>query len=152
MSTLVVDELFPGVVFSQSITIERDLGIAYIRPWIYKEGTLVDGDLVCRVLDGATLIKEVSINFATINENITPDFAHGFIRFDMSQITLLLADKESEHEFIIEFEMTNHTKDINNFIGINRSWENKIYDTESVAPNDMVEPGGIEIYEFKENL
>jgi len=152
MSTLIMDELFAGVVFSQTLTINRDVGIAHIRPWIYKEGTLVDGDFVCRVKDGVTLIKEVTINFATINEAIPEAFAHGFIRFDMEQLTLLLEDKEVEKEYQIEFEMINHVTDISNFIAINRSWENKVYDVDTPAPNDMVEPGGIEIYEFKENL
>lgn len=147
-----MDELYPGVIFSQDLVIKRDVGIAYIRPWIYKQGTLVDGDFVCRVKDGATLVKEVSINYADINSNITAPYSHGFIRFDMSQLTLLLADYENEHTFTIEFEMTNSTLDTTNFIAINRSWENKIYNTTVAAPNDMVEPAGIEIYEYKENL
>lgn len=152
MSTLVMDELFNGVIFSQDLVIKRDIGIKYIRPWIYKEGTLVDGDFTCRVKDGSTLIKEVAISYADINFNITSTYAHGFIKFDFDPLVLLLGDEVSEKTFTIEFEMVNHTTNISNFIAINRSWENKIYDTTVVAPNDMVEPAGIEIYEFKEKL
>jgi len=152
MSTLILDELYPGVVFSQQLNIKRSLGIAHIRPWIYKQGTLVDGDMVCRVLDGATVVKEVSINFADINTGIPAPHAHGFLRFDMNPLNLILPDEVSERTYTIEFEMINHTRDAQNFIAINRSWENKIYELTTVAPNDMVEPAGIEIYELKENL
>lgn len=152
MSTLIVDELYPGVVFSQKLIITKSLGIAYIRPWIYKQGTLVDGDFVCTVKDGATIIKTATINYTDINAAITGTYAHGFIRFDMDPLSITLPDETESKEYTIEFEMINHTQDPVNFIGINRSWENKIYETTVVAPNDMVEPAGIEIYEIKENL
>ena len=48
-------------------------------------------------------------------------------------------------DYTIEFEMVNYTNDSSNFLGINRSWENKIYETITPAPNDMVDPAGIEI-------
>jgi hypothetical protein len=152
MSTLLIDELFSGVVFSQDLVVKRDIGVKYIRPWIYKQGIIGDGQLACRVFDNGVLLKEVFIDHTTINENITATYAHGFIRFDMEPLVLLLPDRVTEKTFTIEFEMVNHTTDVSNFIAINRSWENKIYDTAVVAPNDAVEPAGIEIYEIKEKL
>lgn len=152
MSVLYMDELFSNVVFAQTLNIKKDVSIAYIRPWIYKEGTLVDGEFTCRVKDGTTIIKEVSIDYSAINEQIPQTYAHGFIRFDMEQLTLLLPEGQQEKQWIIEFEMVNHTSNPAAFIAINRSWENKIYETTVNAPNDSVEPGGIEIYEFKEKL
>lgn len=152
MSTLVLDELYAGVVFAQTIRISKDVGITHIRPWIYKQGTIADGELTCRVKDGVTVLKEVSIDYTEINAAIPATYAHGFIRFDLDHLSLLLPDSSDSYDYTIEFEMTNHTTDMSNFIGINRSWENKIYDTITDAPNDMVEPAGIEIYEFKEKL
>lgn len=152
MSTLILDELYAGVIFSQKLNINRNVGVRYVRPWIYKQGTLVDGELTCRIKDGVTLIQEVSIDYTDINSAITATYAHGFIRFDFEAVDLKLPDESTSHEYTIEFEMTNHTTDLNNFIGINRSWENSIYPTPTPAPNDTVEPAGIEIYEFKEKL
>jgi len=45
MSTLILDELYAGVIFSQKLNINRNVGVRYVRPWIYKQGTLVDGEL-----------------------------------------------------------------------------------------------------------
>lgn len=152
MSTLIVDELYPGVIFSQTLVIKRNLSIAHIRPRIYKQGVLLDGDFVCRVKDDDTLIKEVSINYVDINEATPEVYMNGFIRFDLDPLTLILPDNAESKEWQIEFEMINHTQDSNNLIAINRSWEDKIYETVTPAPNDMVEPGTIEVYEIKENL
>jgi hypothetical protein len=40
MSTLIIDELFNGVIFSQDIRISKSVNLEWIRPWIYKQGDL----------------------------------------------------------------------------------------------------------------
>lgn len=150
MSTLVVEELRPGTVFVQNFTIDRTVSIAHIRPWVLVNGVLLDGDFVCRVKEGSTVLREVSLNYVDINAAMTDTYAHGFMRFDINPLVLHVPDGQATAAYIIEFEMINHTFAANNFIGINRSWENKIYPVNYTPPNDIAEPSGVEIYEWRQ--
>ncbi len=155
MSTLIVDELYDGVMFNQTVKIKRNLMVAHIRPWIYKHGTLQDGDLRVSVYDGATLLKTSTINYVDINAAFTQDYAHGFIRLDFTALQLNVPETSVDKEYIFRFEMINHTSDAANFISIVRQYENKIYPTygpsvvDNEASNDFIEPCGLEIYEYK---
>jgi len=155
MSQLLVDELYDGVNFDQPVKIERNINVIHVRPWIYKQGTLVDGDFTCEVYDGATLLATATINFATINEAFTDDYAHGFMRFDFDSLALNIPEGSLDKEYTFRFYMNNHTTDVANFMSIVRRWEAKVYDTygagvvDNEAPNDAVEPAGIEIYNYK---
>ena len=154
MSTLIVDELNPGVVFSQTIKIKRNTLVRHIRPWIYKQGTLIDGDFKLEVYDGATLLATDTINYTEINSGITGTYAHGFIRFDFDPLQLNVPEINDEKEYILKFSMINSTLDTINFIAISRQYERKIYPTygdvdgSGEAFNDMIEPCGVEIYEY----
>lgn len=154
MSTLLVDELYPGVVFEQPIKITKNIMVAHIRPWIYRRNDLVDGDFQLEVFDDATLLASRTINYVDINAAFTEDYAHGYIRFDFDPLQLNVPETLSEKEYILKFSMINHTLDTNNFIAISRQYEQKIYPTYGAgvigneAPNDMVEPGGVEIYNY----
>ena len=153
MSTLLVDELYPGVVFSQNIKITRNIMVAHIRPWIYKHGVLQDGDLKLEVYEGATLLKSSTINYADINDSFTKDFGHGYIRFDFDSLKLNIPETLSEKEYTLKFSMINHTLDESNFIGMIRQYERKIYPTygdiiSGEGVNDIIEPLGLEIYEY----
>ena len=155
MSTLLIDELYDGINFDQPITIERDLNIIHVRPWIMKWGTLVDGDFTCEVYDGATLLATSTISYTDINAEFTDDYAHGFIRFDFDSLSLRIPEGSIDKEYTFRFYMDNHTTDASNFISIVRRWEAKVYDTygtgviDNEAPNDSVEPAGIELYNYK---
>lgn len=155
MSTLLVDELYDTVNFDQTFRIDRNINIAHVRPWIYKHGTLQDGDFTLEVYEGATLLATSTINHSTINEAFTDDFAHGYLRFDFDSLNLKVAEGNIEQEYSLRFYMDNHSTNTSNFIGIVRNWEIKYYDTygagvvNNQAPNDAVEPGGIEIYELR---
>lgn len=155
MSTLLIDELFDGVTFNQPVKITKDLNVVHIRPWIYKHGTLVDGDFQVEVLDGATVLTTATINYADINTEFTDAYAHGFLRFDFDSLSLRVGDAAVEKEYTFRFTMQNHTTDQNNFLGIVRRWETKVYDTygtgvtNNEAPNDSVEPAGLEIYSYE---
>ena len=148
MSTLIVDELYDGVLFSQPFKINKNTSLAHIRPWVYAQGTLVDGDFRCTVKEGSTILAMDTINFATINAGMLDTYNHGFIRFDFDSLVLRLPEGVTEKEYTIEYEMINHTTDTGNFIGIVRRYEAKTYDTYGTgvianeAPNDMVEPSG----------
>jgi hypothetical protein len=127
--------------------------IAHVRPWIYKHGIIVDGDLQLQIFDGATLLATSTINYVDINNGFTENFAHGYIRFDFDIVQLNVPEVELEKEYIFKYSMVNHTLDPNNFIGIVRQYEEKIYPTYgdvigNEALNDSIEPSGLEIYEY----
>lgn len=155
MSTLLIDELFNGIEFSQVVKIKRETNLVHVRPWIYKHGTLQDGELVLEVYDGATKLAESRLDYTTINSEIPSTYAHGFLRFDFDSLALNFLDSQVEKEFTFKFYMANHTTDSSNFIGIVRQYERKIYPTYGTgvvngeAPNDFVEPMGLELFNFR---
>lgn len=154
MSTLLIDELNPGVVFSQPIKIQRNIMVAYIRPWIYKQGTLQNGDIQLQLFDGATLLATSLINYVDFNAAFTETYAHGYLRFDFDLVQLNVPEIETEKEYILKYSMINSTLDVVNFVGVVRQYEHKIYPTYGSgvvggeASNDSIEPSGLEIYEF----
>lgn len=154
MSTLLVDEMYPGVQFEQLVKIDRNINIAHIRPWIYLHGTLADGDFKCEILQGTTVLASTTISSALINTTKTVSYSHGFLRFDFDALTLNVSEGNTQEEYKIRFSMINHTKDTNNFLGLVRNWDLKIYSTygtgvtNNQAINDSVEPVGLEIYEY----
>ena len=150
MSTLLVDELFPAVIFPQPFTIQKEMDCAFIRPWIYLHGTLVDGQLECRVKDGAEVLKTVTIDYTVINAVKTETYSHGYIRINLHPLMLKIPSGSAEKTYTMEFEMINHTRDTENFLGIVRSWDDPLYDEDPAAPNDTASGCGFELYEFKE--
>ncbi len=154
MSTLIIDELIPGVVFEQPVTISKNLMVGHVRPWIYKHNTLQDGDFRLRVFDGATLLATSLIGYADINAAVTNNYSHGFMRFDFESLQLNIPETSSSKEYTFKFDMINHTLDSSNFIGMVRRFEEHVYtvygsiDPNGDAVNDMVEPCGLEIYEY----
>lgn len=155
MSTLIVDELWPGVVFSQPFKITKPVGIAHIRPWVYVHGSIVDGQLKCTVKQGATELASDTITFGQINAAMEDTYNHGFIKFRFNSLVLRVPEDQTEQEYIIEYEMINHTLNAGGFVGIVRRWEEKTYPTygdgvtANEAPNDMIEPSGLEIFTYE---
>jgi len=152
--TLVVDELFDGITFPSKFRIKRSMNVAHIRPWIIKWGTPATGELVVQVYQNDELLAESVRTSEEINAEVTGTYFHGMIRFDFDSLQLN-HDRESEYtEYELRVFMRGYTDDTNNFIGLNRRYELKIYDTygEGVvngeAPNDMVEPLGYELYKW----
>lgn len=155
MSTLLIDELYPGVVFEQAFTIPSSVNIAHIRPWIYLEGDLQDGELQLEVLDDTTVLKTETLTAGKINTIKSETYAHGFLRFDFKSLQLNVPQQVTEKEYKIRLQMINHTKDTANYIAVCRNWDLKIYDTygsgviNNQAQNDSVEPAGMEIYVYR---
>lgn len=155
MSTLLIDELFDGVTFEQDLKIDRAVNLIHFRPWIYKQGTIVDGQLTCDVYQGASLIASSTIDFSEINSGIPGAYAHGMIRFDFVSLYLGIAEGNTEEEYTFKIYMDNHTTDTNNFIGICRDFENPRYprygfiDMAGDPINDSVESSGLELYIYE---
>jgi len=152
---LVVDELFPDIVFEQNFRIRETIQMAHFRPWIYKQGIIADGDLTLEVLKDGEILKTVVITSSEINTEIPGTYAHGQIRFDFDTMQLNHDRKQEWTEYTVRVYMDNHTKSVDNFIGTVRRYELKFYDTYGTgvimneAPNDMVEPLGFEIFEWR---
>lgn len=153
--TLLVDELFNGITFEQNFRIEKSISLAHVRPWIYKHGVLQSGNLRCEIWEGATMLKQVQIPYTTINAEIPGTYAHGQIRFDMNSLQLNHNTNNQYTEYTIKVYMDAYTNLTSAFVGTVRRYELKFYDTYGTgvianeAPNDMVEPLGFELFEYK---
>lgn len=154
MSILLVDEMFPGVVFSQNIKITSDIDVHAIRPWVYLHNELQDGDLQIEILQGVNLLMSNSVNYTDINAAKTQSYAHGFMTFRFDALALRIPEGLLDQEYTIRLSMINHTEDPNNFLGMVRRWEAKTYPTygdvdgSGEAINDAVEPLGLELFEY----
>lgn len=151
--TLVVDELYDGVTFNQNFRINRSIQLAHFRPWIIKWGNPPTGDLVLQILQADELLKEVRITAAQINTEITSTYFHGQLRFDTDPLQLNHDRKAEYTEYQVKLFMDGYTTDVDNFYGLVRRYEQKFYETygdvtNGEAPNDMVEPLGMELFEW----
>lgn len=155
MSTLIVDPLFNGITFSQSVKVSRDVSVAHIRPWVYLNDALVDGDFQCRVLQGTTELAVVTIPYTDINTAKTETYAHGYIRFDFESLILHRAEGEEDTEYIFEFSMINHSTNPTNYLGVVREWDiasGIVYgdvDGNGDPVNDQISPAGYHIFEYR---
>ena len=152
MSTLVIDELYPGIVWAQPVNISKDIDVAYVRPWVITWGTLASGTFTCRIKDGVTTLKTVTIDYTDINASKSTAYAHGYMRFDLDPMVLRVASTELNTSYTLEFEMVGGVKDTSNFLGIVRQYEARVYASVPEPPsNSMVSPMGLELYKFKES-
>lgn len=152
--TLLVDELYPGITFAQNFRINRSMQIVHFRPWIIKWGTPAAGDLVLQILQNTTVLKEVRLTATEINTLIPGTYFHGQLRFDLEPLQLN-HDRASEYtEYRVKIFTDGISKDVNNFYGTVRRYEQKFYDTYGAtvvggeAGNDMIEPLGFELFEY----
>jgi hypothetical protein len=155
MSTLLVDELYPGVEIVQQIKVSRSTSVFHIRPWVYKHGSPATGIFTLKVYDGATLLATSEITAADLTTEISGTYAHGFVRFDFENLILNIPEGSFEKEYTLKFSMPGYIKDTANFLGMVRRYEAKTYPTYGVgvvgneAPNDFVEPFGLEVFEYR---
>lgn len=151
MSTLIVEELYPGVTIEQKFKVQRNANLVHYRPRIMKHGTLADGTLTCEIYKGAILLGTSTIDYTDIN-TIGGPYAHGHIRFDFTTLPLKVSEGEAETEFTVKLYMAGHTKDVNNFIATVKEYESYRYirygdiDGNGDPLNDFIQPIGYEIY------
>lgn len=152
--TLVVDELYNGIVFTQNFRINRTIQLAHFRPWFIKWGNPPAGEMVLQILQDDILLKEVRLTALEINTNITSTYFHGQLRFDTAPMQLNHDRKAEYTEYQVKIFMDGYTTDTQNFYGLVRRYEQKFYNTygqdviDNEAPNDMVEPLGLELFEY----
>lgn len=155
MSTLVQDILENNSSLEQSFKIYRKTNLAHVRPWIYVQGTLLDGDLQLEILDGATVLVTETISYTDINAAKQNTYAHGWIRFDFDSLQLNIPEGSIEKEYVARLTMINHTNDPSNFVAWNREWDFKKYenygDVDGLGDpiNDMIAPFGLEFYAWE---
>ncbi len=152
--TLVLDELYDGITFTQNFRIQKSMSLAHFRPWIIKWGTPPAGEMVLQILQGATLLKEVRLDAGEINANITATYFHGQLRFDTDPLQLNHDRTQEYTEYQVKIFMDGYVTDTNNFYGLVRRYEQQFYPdygddvVNGQAPNDMVEPLGFELFEY----
>lgn len=151
MSTLLIDELYTGVVFTQHVRIRKSIQVAHIRPWIYKHGTITTGKFRCQIYDGATLLKQVDIENADLNSAFVELYAHGYIRFDVEPLALNVHPTEEYHDYTLKFSMIDYITDSSNYLATVREWDDRKYPIFGTSPlNDTTEPLGYELFNYKD--
>lgn len=151
--TLVVDELFDNIIAPQPFRIKQSIQVAHVRPWIIKWGT-PPGEMVLELYQNGELLTESRLTSTEINAQIPASFAHGQLRFDFPALQLNhdYSAEYTDYEWRLRVEAGG--TDQNNFYGIVRRYEQKIYETygqdvvNGESPNDMIEPFGFEIFEY----
>ncbi len=149
--TLLVDELYNGIVITQKFKTQKSFQLAHTRLWIYKHRNGQVGDLTCRIKIGSTLLKEVTIDASELNTAIDGTYFHGYVRFDFDAMWIS-HDRENEYtEYSVEYEFVG-TSDINNFYGMCRQFNNLIYpaygdlNIMDQPKNSSISPYGYELY------
>lgn len=151
--TLLVDEIYTGRTIVQNFKIHQNVSIYAIRPWFFKNGTCPNGTFELTILDGENVLATSTIDGADINSEITGTYAHGFIRFEFTNLVLHIPETETEKEYTMQFTF-DAAFDGSNFIGLCKRYDDKTYDTYGIdvvnneASNDSVEPYGLEIFEY----
>ena len=120
MSILVQDILENNTTITQDIRIDKSFNGAHIRPHIYVEGVLADGDLQMEVLQGAVVLATQTLGFVAINAAMSDTFNHGMIRFDFASLQLNLDEGNITQDYIIRLGMINHTDSSSIFIAWNK--------------------------------
>lgn len=152
--TLLVDELYNGITFVQKFRLKKSLSIAHIRPWVYKHGILTSGVLTLNVKEGTRLLATSTIDYTKINSEIVSTYAHGQIRFDFDSLQLNHKTTDQYTEYTLELFMNGYINSVN-FIGAVRRFEDLFYpaygdiDMSGDSVNDMIEPLGFELFEYK---
>lgn len=149
MSTLLATTLNPGTLITQNIRITRNINVAAIRPYIYKQGTLVDGQLQLRVLKGATVLETKTIGFAELNAAITSGFAHGYVKFEFNSLPLQVDPDNAYEEYTLELSMINNTPTSSIYVAACKDWDDSKYATYGVSDNSFDKPYGFEIFEYR---
>lgn len=149
--TLVIDELYPGVVFTQPFRIQKTVSIGHIRPWLYKHGTPI-GSVTLEVYSGATQLASASLPIESVTDAVPGVYGHGRVRFDFDSLTLHHDSTAEYTEFTFKLSVSEHTKDPDNFLGAVRQYEAPVYDyygdtqEDGTPVNSMISPMGFELF------
>lgn len=153
--TLLIDELYDGVIFENNFRIKKSIQLAHIRPWILKWGVPATGEMVLQILKDDEVLKEVRLTTSEINAALPSTYGHGMLRFDMDPLQLNHDRKLEYTEYTIKLFMDGYITDGSNYYAAIRRYELKIYDTygdgviSGEPTNDMLDPLGFELYEYK---
>lgn len=145
MSTLLGEILRPGYTFPQRFRIRRPTSISHVRANFYIESPLSSGELVCRLMDGETLIKEVVIAASELDAIPGDLYKHGFVSFDFGGVHLGIKEL-AETEYQVEIEYVGNAAGT---IMLLRTWDTPIYPVYNPIGGDNRLPRGLEIYEYR---
>ena len=152
--TLLIDELFTGVVFNQPFRINKSCQSAHVRPWVYKHGNPPAGEMVLQILDSEhNILREARLGASAINLAAPLPYAHGPLRFDFPSLQLNHDRRQEFTEYTIRIFMDGYTSDSSNFYGLVRRYEQGYYplygdglDETGQPLKSTISPLGFELY------
>jgi hypothetical protein len=149
MSTLLVDVLEPGKNIEQVIKISRNVNVAAIRPYIYKQGVLLSGTLQLDVLKGVTVLATKTISYTDLNANIDAPYSHGYVKFEFESLPLQVDPDNDTEEYILRLSMSGYTPTTTVFVGACKDWDDSKYPTYGTGDSSFEQPYGFEIFEYR---
>ena len=100
-----------------TIRLYRDTVIKHIRPHIYRESYLPNGDLQLEILEGSDVLMTKTINYVDINALGGAEWTRGFLRYDTDIV--LHHDKTQDYtEYTLRIKMINYTPNTSSSINL----------------------------------
>jgi hypothetical protein len=106
MSTLLGYFFHQNEPVSQKFKLVFGQNVYALRPHIFKNGELLDGNLVFELYDNATLLKTETFTYLELNEQIGNNYSHGFITWEVDTRLAGRINGESAHEYELRLTYT----------------------------------------------
>ena len=149
MSTLILEEITTSNL-EQVIRVSNNASCAVLRLHLYKHGTPT-GNLVIKLLSGATVLKTITTDYSTMNAEIAESYGHGLFKFDLD---FPLKKDGAYTEYTIQ--LSSSAYDSSNYYGWVKDWYpsySDLYGTGSLSSGntikDTLKPFHFELYEYK---
>jgi hypothetical protein len=77
-----------------------------LRPHIFKNGELIDGNLIFELYDGSELLKTETFTYEDLNQEIGNDYSHGYLTWEIDTRLDGRQNGESAHEYELRLTYT----------------------------------------------
>ena len=147
MSTLL------GYFFSHNEAISQKFKLTFgqmvyaLRPHLFKNGELLDGDLIFELFDGSELLQTETFTHEYLNEQIGNNYHHGYLTWNINARLSGRISGEDAHEY--ELKLTYTGSDPLKLAWI-MEYENLIITMYGAGQaNDAFKPRNLEIWTVK---
>ena len=106
MSTLLGYFFSHNEVISQKFKLTFGQMVYALRPHIFKNGELLDGNLVLELFDGAELLKTETLSYSELNEQIGNSYSHGYLTWEINTRLSGRLSNEDAHEYELKLTYT----------------------------------------------
>ena len=113
---LSIDEMKNNDTISTLIRIDKTMTIRALRIGLYKHAT-PDGTLSLAIKDGGTTIASQSLLMSDLDATVGSYF-HGLVKYELDGLRINLESTEAYKELTLEFTLTGHTDDSDNYIAL----------------------------------